>query len=843
MKTKYKVENLHCPNCANEIIEKLEQINYINEVYIDYDNKEITIVGEKTLTQEQVNKVIEDIISDNHQEKPSFGHFHNMVTEEFNFADIDCPNCASKVERALNKEEDIIDARVNFINKKIIIRHLNNVEIYDIVSKIVSRVEHSAKVYKKEDEHHNHHNHNEGHEHHHEHHHQHSCGCSHNDGHHHEHHHEHSCGCSHNDEQHHDHNCSCCHHHDDKYKTKKLYKVLLIVGLVLFASATIISLISKYGNLENKEIIDKMNYIIFVIGYLLIGYDIILSSIKSILHKDFFNENLLMSIASIGALLINEPFEATMVILLFKIGEKLESKATEKSKESIQSLLELKTDYVTMMNGEIKLAKDVNVGDIITVKVGERIPLDGMIKGEGTEVDMKALTGESRPIFIDSGDEILSGSINLTKVIQIEVTKESHESTISKMQKLVEEASNQKSKTEEFITKFARVYTPMVLIVALIVGIVKFILQSSVDEIFNSIFSVLVISCPCALVISIPLGYFASIGKLSSFGILVKGGNYIEAINQAEVFVFDKTGTITKGNFKVVEVNPVANVSKEELVKMIANVEKYSNHPIASSILEYGEHEENIEDSVNIEEVAGKGLKLVREVNGKEIKTLVGNDSLQEMFNIKFEKCKSVGTIVYLAIDDQYMGNVVIRDEIKENSKEVIEYLNKNYHTVMLTGDTEDVANLVASEVGIKEIKSKLLPKQKYDYLKELIKTTKGKVCYVGDGINDAPSLKLADVGIAMGSAGSDSAKETADIVVMNDDLNKIKETLMVSRYTKKIIIQNIIMSLGIKLIAMVIGIIGILGSYAMLLGVFADVGVCLLAILNTFRIMKYKKK
>lgn len=836
MKNKYKVENLHCHNCANEIIEKLEQINYINEVYIDYDNKEITIVGEKMLTQEQVDKVIADIISENHPHE-SFEHFHNMVTEEFNFEDIDCPNCASKVERALNKQEDIIDARVNFLNKKIIIRHLNNVEVYDIVSKIVSRVEGGAKVFKEEQNSKKHHNHQYGKHHEHkcdckdyEHHHEHECDCGHN--------HKHECDCEH----HHEHKGCCCgHHHEHHHKSKKIYKILMTIGLALFIIATIISLISKYGNLENKELVDKINYMIFVIGYILIGYDILWGSIKNIINKDFFSENLLMTIASIGALIINEPFEATMVILLFKIGEKLENKATDKSKQSIKNLLELKADYVTLTNGEKKLAKDVSVGEIITVKVGEKIPLDGTLKGEGTEVDMKALTGESRPIYIESGDEILSGSINLTKVVQIEVTKESNESTISKMLKLVEEASNQKSKTEEFITKFARIYTPLVLIIALIIGVIKFILKDPVNEVFNSVFSILVISCPCALVISIPLGYFAGIGKLSSFGILVKGGNYIEAISQSKTFIFDKTGTITKGNFKVVEVNPIKGISKDELINKIANVERYSNHPIANSILEYGNHQFGVEDSVNIEEISGRGLKLINEINGKEIKTLVGNEYLLEMYNIPFEKCKSVGTIVYLAENDKYLGNVVIRDEIKETSKEVINFLNKKFHTIMLTGDTEDVANLVASEVGIKEVKSQLLPKQKYDYLKKVIKESEGKVCYIGDGINDAPSLKLADVGIAMGGKGSDSAKETADIVIMNDDLVKIKETLLVSKYTKKIIIQNIVMSLGIKLIAMVIGVIGILGSYAMLLGVFADVGVCLLAILNTFRIMRLK--
>lgn len=824
IKKVYKVKDLHCPSCANEIIEKLEKINYIDEVLIDYDKKEITIVGKKVLSQGQVDKVINDIMINNHATKHSLSHVYNVITEEFNFEDIDCPNCASKVERALNKDSDIIDARVNFINKKIIIKHLNNVEVYDVVSKIVSKVETGAKVYKGDKkEVHNHHE---------------SCcgeSCEHHE------HHEicYDESCDHH-EHHHEYQCACGHHHFNQPK-KKIHKIILIIGLIIFSIATIVSLISKFGNLKYQELIDTINYFVFVVGYMLIGYDILWKSIKSIIHGDIFNENLLMTIASFGALLINEPFEAIMVILLYKIGETLQEKATNKSKQSIKDLIELKTDYVTMLNGEKKLVEEVNVGEIITVKVGERIPLDGTIKSEGTEVDMKALTGESKPIYIDSGSEILSGAINLTKVVHVEVTKESNESTISKMLKLVEEASNQKSKTEEFITKFARVYTPLVLLGAIIVGIIKFILQDPLVDIFNAVFSILVISCPCALVISIPLGYFAGIGKLSSLGILVKGGNYLEAINKVDTFVFDKTGTITKGNFKVVEVNPIEGVSKDELLKQLAEVEKYSNHPIANSILAYYNQKIDEDDIISIEEISGKGLKLTKNIGDNKIDILAGNDSLLEMFNVSFEKCKSVGTIVYLSVNKKCLGNIVIRDEVKETSKEIIEFLNKKCNTVMLTGDTKDVAELIAKEVGIKEVKSQLLPKEKYEYLKELINNKNGKVCYIGDGINDAPALKLSDVGIAMGGSGSDSAKETADIVIMNDDLMKIKETKRVAKYTKKIIVQNIAMSLGIKFIAMIIGFFGILGSYAMLMAVFADVGVCLIAILNTMRIMKLK--
>lgn len=795
-KKTYHVEELHCPNCAMHVVEDLEKLDYINEVHIDYDKKDITIIGNKNLSQEQVKEVIKYILENDHCEKHSYEHLHHIVTEEFAFEDIDCPNCAAKVERELNKDSDIIEAQVNFMNKKIIIKHLNNVEIYDVVSKIVRRIENDATVYKNKNENHGH---------------------------------DVDCCCDHD------------HKHIKEHKHNKLYrKAFFIIGIILFVLALVFHVL-----LEKEIVSDNFSIpvrIVFIISYLFLGYEIVWGSIHGIVNKDFFNENFLMVIASLGALIIDEPVESIMVILLYRIGEYLQNRAVEKSKQSIQSLMELKVDTVTLADGNVKNVKEVHVGDIIAVKVGERIPLDGVVKNGSTDIDMKALTGESNPIYINEGEEILSGSINLSKVIEIEVTKEDSDSTISKVMKLVEDASNQKSNTEKFITIFARYYTPCVLIIALIIAIVQAFLRMDYKEIMNNVFLILVISCPCALVISIPLSYFAGIGRSSSSGILVKGGTYLDDLATAKTFVFDKTGTITKGNFKVAEVNPVEGKSKEDVLKYVAMAEQYSIHPIAQSIKDAvkGSPIVNIENN-DVQELSGLGLKVIS--NNKTI--LVGNRKLMDKFKVKYTKSTSIGTILYLSVNGEYFGNVCIRDEIKESSKELINSLNQDYETIMLTGDSKEVAKMVANEVGVKSYKAQLLPKEKYDELKIIIANSNGKTIYIGDGINDTPSLKLADVGIAMGGVGSDSAKECADIVIANDDLNKVNQVIKIAKMTRRITKQNIVIALAVKVAALLLSLLGLLSEtgIGMLVGEFADVGVCLIAILNSMRILKMKIK
>ena len=814
IKKNIHVNELECPKCAENIIENLEGLDFIQEININYDTKDIIITSKDELDDDQINLVLEACLLNGHCDEHPFNHLQDVITEEYNFEDIDCANCAAKVERALNKDENIINAKVNFINKKIIITHMNNVEVYDVVSKIVGRVEHGATVSKIDED--------DDHERHHEHH------------HHHHHHHECDCDECHHDHEHHDHE----HHDINIFKNKKISKtislVLLIIGICCFLAAHILEQFDVAGT-------EVLRIVLALVGYVFIGYEIIIKSILSIIHGDIFNENTLMLIASVGALCIREFFEGTMVLLLYRIGEYFQDRATENSKNAIKELMEIKVDKVTLSNGTIKNVKDVNVGEIISIRVGERIPLDGVLKNNDTNLDMKTLTGESMPTHVNVGEEILSGSINLSKVIEVEVTKKDSESTLTKVRKLVEEANNKKSKTEQFITKFARIYTPVILLIAVAVFLIQFlIVKEDIVNTLNNVFTILVISCPCALVISIPLAYFAGIGACSANGILVKGGNYLEALTKGKYFVFDKTGTITKGNFKVSEVKALNGMSKDEMLEIVARAEQYSLHPIAKSIEDsYGKPVAT--ENLVAEEYPGAGVKVVID----EKLVLVGNENLMQQFNIAFEKTNSIGTVLYLSIDNKYYGYIVIRDEVKSESKDVISYLNnKQITTVMLTGDRDEVASFVAKEVGFKEYKSKLLPENKYDYLTSLINNKDGKVVYVGDGINDTPSLSIADVGIAMGGAGSDSAKECADVVIMNDDLNKIVTSIDIAKYTRKIIIENVIFILFIKLLALLVGAIPqlSLGKFGMVFAIFADVGVCLLAILNVLRILKFKK-
>ena len=832
-KKKYKIEEINCEVCSKEIIDRISNTANVLEVLIDLDNNELTVVSSMPITDDKVHQAVEEALKSK-EHNLHIGTFSNIITEEYTFDDIDCPNCAAKLERALNNQKDIVDAQVNFITKKIYIKHHNNVEIYNLVTKVVKSVSLNAKVKKQcnccDHEHHEH-----KHEHHHTH--DNNCSCSEHVHHEHklEHHHDHDCNCSDHNHNHHNH-----HKHFDKHNHKHS-KTIQNIGLAISIIGFFVFIITMY--LESDII--GTNYpifirILYVVAYLLIAYDLLIDAVNNIIHKDFFNEKTLMLLASIGALAINESIEGIMVVLLYKIGEYFQDRATEKSRNAIKDLMDLKVDKVTLKDGTEKDVKDIIVGDIITIKVGERIPLDGIVKEGSTSIDMKALTGESVPIDALEGEEILSGSINLSKVIDIEVTKTDNESTISKVMKLVEEATNHKSKSEKFITKFARIYTIIILIVALLVAIVQLAISVDFVKVMNNTFTILVIACPCALVISIPLGYFAGIGLCSKNGILVKGGNFLEALTNVETFVFDKTGTITKGNFKVLSVNPVEGTSKEELLKIVSIAEYYSNHPIAASIKnEYGKEIE-LSSKATIEEFGGKGLR----VTDDGVETLVGNARLLNEYKIVFSESNEIGSILYVAQNGKYLGNIVIGDELKEESTDLFKYLNKKkYNTVILTGDNEAVANDISSKLGVTKVYSKLLPQTKYNILKDIIKHKNKNVVYVGDGINDTPALKLSDIGISMGTIGSDSAKEASDIVIVNDDISKISDAITYSKFTKRIVMQNIIMCLSIKIITLIIGVLGIFENLGMIFAIFADVGTCLLAIFNVMRILYYKKK
>lgn len=763
-----------------------------------------------------------------------------MKEVEYYFNGIDCPNCAAKVEALLNKKEEIIEARVNFLTKTIIISYQENELEIDELEGNIRKIEPDACLSKEELNDSHHHSHEQKH---HEHDHHESCCKDHEYHHHegccqeHEHHHHHEGCCQ--EHEHHHHECCCGSHehnnsHNHKEKKNKLRVVLLILGIALGISALVFSFILQ----EELLVISK---VLYVASYVLIAYKIIVKSFKNIIKGNIFDENFLMLVASAGALIINEGLEAILVVLLYTVGEYFQDKALGDSTERIASLTKLKVDVTHLEDGTDVLTKNVKVGDIIIVKVGERVPLDGKVIKGVSSIDTKVITGESMPQDVQIGDNVLSGCINLSSVLHLEVTSNLTESTTSKIIKMVELASNKKSKTEEFITKFARIYTPIVLVLAVIVFIVEwlFIESFTLNDALNNCFVFLVSSCPCALVISIPLAFYGGIGRCSSFGVLVKGGNYVEALSKTKVICFDKTGTLTKGNFAVSKVKPY-NVSENEFLSLLVSIESYSNHPIAKSVTKL-----NVKEKIevnNVSELPGFGLR--GEFNNKEI--LVGNYELMYNNNIEVIKEEQIGTVLYVAYDNKYYGSVLIVDEIKDDSYEMIKNLKDlNVKTVILTGDNENTAKEVGSKLNIDCVVAKLLPNEKLEELEKIInaKQKNSSVVYVGDGINDTPSLKLADVGVAIEGVGNDEAVEVSDVVLLSKNMNNLVKAIKVSKFTKRILIQNIVFSLLVKFIALIVGTIGILGSFGMLLGVFADVGVCLITILNTLRILKYGGK
>lgn len=578
-------------------------------------------------------------------------------------------------------------------------------------------------------------------------------------------------------------------------------------------------------------------FFIYMSAYLIVGIDIVLRAIKNIFKGEIFDENFLMAIATVGAICIGEYPEAVMVMLLYQIGEKLQDNAVEKSKQSISSLMNIRPDYANVeINGELikKNPENVKIGDIIKVKAGEKIPLDGKIIDGEASIDTSALTGESVPRTVKIGDKAVSGCINTNGVLTIKVEKEFGQSTVSKILELVEHASSKKAKAENFITKFARYYTPIVVFGAIALAAIPPLLFDAQFSIwFQRALTFLVISCPCALVISVPLGFFAGIGGASKSGILIKGACYIEALSRPYAVVFDKTGTLTKGTFKVTKIQPVEKISADELLKYAAYAENYSTHPIATSLKEtYGR---NIDTSLigNVEEISGNGIKA--QIDNSEI--LVGNNKLMTKFGINYISQQNAGTVIYVAKNNEFVGSITISDELKTDSKATIKNLNKKQiKTVMLTGDNSIPAEYIAKELDIPKVYSELLPAQKVEKLEELISTQKGSVIFVGDGINDAPVLTRADVGIAMGGLGSDAAIEAADVVIMNDNPSKVVSAIKIAQKTMQIVKENIIFALGIKILFLILGAFGVITMWG---AVFADVGVTLIAVLNSLRALK----
>lgn len=578
----------------------------------------------------------------------------------------------------------------------------------------------------------------------------------------------------------------------------------------------------------------------YIVSYALIGFDIFKKAIKHLFRKDMFDENLLMTIATIGALCIGEYIEGVAVLLLYKIGEYLQDKAVDTSKEKIKSAIDIRAKYANVIkNGKVEKVdpETLKIGDIVVVKNGEKIPTDGVISKGNTRLDTSSLTGESIPKDVAENDEVLSGMINLGEVIEIKVTKAFEDSTASKILDLIENARESKSKTENFITKFSKIYTPTVIVIAILIAMsFPSILGIGFADSLNRALIFLVVSCPCALVISVPLGFFVGMGSCSKKGILIKGSNYLDALSSVDTVAFDKTGTLTKGVFKITKINNKSDMGDDEILEYLALCESYSNHYIAKSILtSYGKEidKERIKEH---SEIAGHGIKAV--IDGKEV--LVGNKSLMDNQNIKVDVEDTVGTVIYIAIDKKYSGNVVLSDELKDNVLELSNNLKKICgikNTVLLTGDKENVAKKVAEKIKFNNVYGELLPQDKVEIVEKLKQGTKKKVAFVGDGINDSPVLACADVGISMGN-GSDIAIDTSDIVLMTDEPHKLVECIKISKKTKSVVIQNIVFALSIKVIVLVLSAIGISTMWE---AIFADVGVSLLAIFNSIRIFKIK--
>ena len=614
---------------------------------------------------------------------------------------------------------------------------------------------------------------------------------------------------------------------EDKKRT-----IRLAVGAVVYAIGMALTVFAKLPTLAELAFL--------IVAYVILGWDVVWQAVKNITRGQVFDEHFLMSVSTIGAFAIGEYPEAVAVMLFYQVGEFFQSLAVKRSRKSISDLMDIRPDSATVKrNGVLQVVspESVAVGEIIVVKPGEKIPLDGIVVDGESMLDTKALTGESVPRSIRKGDEALSGCINQSGLLTLKVTKSFGESTVSKITDLVENASARKAPTENFITTFARYYTPVVVGMAAVLAIIPpLVLGGGWSEWLRRGFVFLIVSCPCALVISIPLTFFGGIGAASKRGVLVKGSNYLEALNKVSVVVFDKTGTLTKGVFEVANIIPAAGYQKEQVLEYAAQAESYSNHPIAKSILAtYGKPIDQKQFS-DFEEISGHGISVM--VQGKKI--LAGNSKLMESEKIAYAACDAAGTKFYVAADGSYVGCILIADEVKPDSKCAIAELKKIgvEKTVMLTGDDERIGKSVADELGLDAYYAQLLPDQKVEKLEMLDKQKRqgSKLAFVGDGINDAPVLARADVGIAMGGLGSDAAIEAADVVLMTDEPSKLVEAIDVAKATKRIVMQNIVIALGIKSVFLVLGALGMAGMWE---AVFGDVGVTIIAVLNAMRILK----
>ncbi|PEM42344.1 heavy metal translocating P-type ATPase [Bacillus toyonensis] len=781
VKKKLMLEGLDCANCAMKIEKGVGNIEGVNSCSVNFATKTMVLETAQNKENEVVTEAKQLVTKLEPHIKVQEEQKNKAAKEVFILEGLDCANCAMKIENKVKEMPTVSEATVDFVSKKLRVEVANKRELESTVEDIknvVQKLEPDVKVVREE---------KSGHDH--------------------------------------------GHSHDHGEANVKKMIGRLVVGGILTGIAAL------------ADLPQMITIPLVVLAYLLIGGDIVWRAVRNITRGQVFDENFLMAIATVGAFAIQQYSEAVAVMLFYQVGELFQSIAVNRSRKSITSLMDIRPDYANVKVGnETKQVspEDVQIGDYIIVKPGEKVPLDGKVVEGTSMMDTSALTGESVPREVEVGNDVLSGFVNQNGVLTIEVTKEFGESTVSKILDLVQNASSKKAPTENFITKFARYYTPVVVITAAIMAFIPpLILEGATfSEWIYRALVFLVISCPCALVVSIPLGFFGGIGGASKSGILVKGSNYLEALNDVKYIVFDKTGTLTKGVFKVTKMEPSEGTTSEELLEYAAFAEVYSNHPIAQSIRNaYGKSidENAIED---YSEISGHGT--VVKVQGKEI--FAGNAKLMRKENIEFKQPETVGTLVHVAVDGKYAGYIVISDEIKEDSKQAIQKLKELgiKKTVMLTGDAKAVGEAVGKELGLDEVHAELLPQQKVEEIEKIdaAKRGKEKVAFVGDGINDTPVLARADVGIAMGGLGSDAAIEAADIVIMTDEPSKIATAVKIAKRTRSIVWQNIIFALGVKGLVLLLGAFGIATMWE---AVFSDVGVTLIAVLNAMRVLRVK--
>ncbi|MBR3043427.1 MAG: cadmium-translocating P-type ATPase [Oscillospiraceae bacterium] len=817
MELVYTLKGLDCPNCSAKIEKEVGALEQITEANVNLMQQTLTV---KTAhAAEEIRELIKGIV---HKHEPDVeviakgGHAHHHDHAQvltYTLKGLDCPNCSAKIEQEVGALEQITEANVNLMQQTLTVKTAHAAEeIHELIEGIVHKHEPDVEVIAKG---------GHAHEHHHDHEHEHGHCCEHE----HEHEHEHSHAHEH------------AHAHAETRTAKKpdrnrVMTLRILAGAAVFAVGAVMHYLLHAPAMAV--------FAVMLVSYIILGWDVVWTALRNITKGQIFDEHFLMSISTIGAFALGEYPEAAAVMLFYQVGEFFQSLAVQRSRKSISALLDIRPDTANVLRGGTvseTAAEDVCIGEQIIVRAGERVPLDGVVTEGESMLDTTALTGESVPRHVRPGDEALSGCINQSGTLTVRVTKPFSESTASKIIDMVENAAARKAPTENFITTFARYYTPVIVILAVLLAVVPPLLLHGVwAEWIRRAFVFLIVSCPCALVISIPLTFFGGIGAASKHGVLVKGSNDLEALSKVRAIVFDKTGTLTKGEFNVAQILPAEGVSQSELLKYAAGCERNSNHPIASSILAAYPDDVNALTVTDSTEISGYGLQAT--VEGRKI--LAGSGRLMEKKGIDYPRCEGTGTKVYLAADGKYLGCILIADSLKPDVRQTLSGLRGAgiSQMVMLTGDNKEIADAVAKELKLDACYAELLPENKVEKLEAIAeKMPEGeKLAFVGDGINDAPVLARADVGIAMGALGADAAIEAADVVLMTDEPARLGDAIRVAKQTKQIVMQNIIFALGVKILLLILGACGLVGMWW---AVFGDVGVTVLAVLNAMRMLR----